>query len=133
MNTASTLLKYRLKSLQHASGARGGQSLAAGALVIALILAATGWLAQDTLIESSTAWTAQMGRVVMLPGLRALEVAFWATALLAAIQGGHGVYYRSLHNPDTCRTTNCRTTFGPGGDADCRQYRLRGGGELFCP
>ncbi len=86
MKTASTLLKYRLKSLRHAGAARGGQSLAAGVFVIALVLGATGWLAQETLIESSTSWTAQMSRAVMLPGLRALEVAFWATALLAAIQ-----------------------------------------------
>jgi hypothetical protein len=86
MKTASTLLKYRLRSIRHAGGSRGGRGLAAGVVVIAGVLAATGWMAHDSLIESSSAWTAQMGRAVMLPGLRALEVAFWAAAFLASIQ-----------------------------------------------
>lgn len=81
------LLKYRLKSLKHLAGQPRGLELGLSALVLVGVLFAAGMSARESLLQQSSAtWAPQMGQRVALPGLRALEAAFWATAVLAAVQ-----------------------------------------------
>lgn len=86
MSATQTLMRYRLAELSHVRSSKGLRESVAGGLILAIALLAAGWFAAPSLLESSqAAWTAQI-RPVALPGLRALEAAFWASALLAAVQ-----------------------------------------------
>lgn len=86
MNATRTLLRFRQTELAHKLSAGGLRESMLGATVLALVLMITGWLAAPTLLETSEAAFTASVRTVALPGLRALEAAFWTSALLAAVQ-----------------------------------------------